>query len=162
MIRKAVMDDFPAIEAVYEYARDFMAATGNPNQWGKTNPTADKLKAHIENGDLYLIIRQGEIAGVFAFIFGEDPTYGYIDGAWHSQTPYAAIHCVASSGKSGGVFGELMEYCAARCAHLRIDTYHDNHIMQKVIRRHGFLHCGTIYLANGSPRMAFDRVAECA
>ena len=32
----------------------------------------------------------------------------------------------------------------------------DNSIMQKLIKRNGFKECGTIYLLNGSPRMAFQ------
>lgn len=157
-IRKAVMEEFDTIQEVYAFAREYMARTGNPHQWGKTNPQPSVLQKHIENGDLYVMTRDGEIGGCFAFIAGEDPTYGYIDGAWHSDTPYMAIHCVASNGRIKGMFAELMRFCEARCGHLRIDTYKDNKIMQHVVEKQGFSYCGDIYLANGSPRMAYDRI----
>lgn len=156
-IRKAVMDELAEILAVYEYARGFMAQTGNPNQWGKTNPTEAVVVEHIEKSQLYVLVQDGEIAGVFAFIPGADPTYGYIEGAWHSDEPYAAIHCVASNGKIKGMFAKVVEYCEKRSRHLRIDTYKDNRIMQRAIEKQGFSYCGIIYLANGSPRLAYDK-----
>lgn len=157
-IRAAVMDELAQILAVYEYARNFMAETGNPNQWGKTNPAEAVVVEHIEKGQLYVLAQDGEIAGVFAFIPGEDPTYDYIEGSWNSDAPYAAIHCVASSGKVKGVFAKVVEYCEKRSRHLRIDTYKDNKIMQRAIEKQGFSYCGVIYLANGSPRLAYDRI----
>lgn len=157
-IRNAVMKEFPQIEAVYAAAREFMAQTGNPNQWGKTDPAPAVLKKYIENGNLYAVVQDGEICGSFAFIPGVDPTYGYIDGAWHSDTPYCTIHCVANNGKLKGMFSELLRFCETRSSHLRIDTYKDNKIMQRVVEKHGFSYCGIIYLENGSPRMAYDRV----
>lgn len=156
MIRNATMKDFDAVQAVYAHARDFMAATGNPDQWGRTEPSAGTVRSHIEKGELYVLEDGDGIAGVFAFIPGADPTYAYIDGAWRSDAPYAAIHCVASNGRVRGMFAQLLEFCRQRSGHLRIDTYKDNHIMQKVVTKHGFRYCGTIYLANGNPRMAYD------
>lgn len=156
-IRKARVDELGQIQAVYAYAREFMARTGNPNQWGKNNPTEDRIIAYIDNGHQYVMEQDGEIMGVFAFIPGADPTYGYIEGSWHSDTPYMTIHCVASSGKVKGMFAKVIEFCEQHSSHLRIDTYKDNLIMQKAIEKQGFSYCGIIYLANGSPRMAYDR-----
>lgn len=156
-IQNAQMEQLRQIEAVYAQARAFMARTGNPNQWGTTNPTRETLEGHIRRSELYTVVQDGEICGCFAFIPGEDPTYGSIDGSWHSDAPYAAIHCVASNGRVKGMFSRLLQFCEARCPYLRIDTYRDNHIMQHVVTKHGFSYCGTIYLADGSPRMAYDR-----
>ena len=36
-IRKTTEKDFPRVMEIYAYARDFMAKTGNTNQWGPTN-----------------------------------------------------------------------------------------------------------------------------
>ena len=41
---------------------------------------------------------------------------------------------------------------------IRIDTHKDNKIMQGLLARHGFSYCGIIYLKNGSPRLAYQRV----
>ena len=36
-IRRSTEQDFDRIMEIYAYARGFMAAHGNPNQWGPTN-----------------------------------------------------------------------------------------------------------------------------
>ena len=157
MIRKAIGEDLPEILKIYENARKFMAENGNPNQWGKTNPPQTVLERDIRLGQLYVVVREGKIRGVFAFIPGEDPTYGYIEGRWRSSEPYAAIHRVASDG-SGGILAEAMAFGWERISHLRIDTHEDNWVMQRAIERAGFQKCGIIYLENCDPRIAYEKV----
>ena len=94
----------------------------------------------------------------FALVPGEDPTYAVIDGAWGSDAPYATIHRLASDGTCRGVFAAAINWAAARQPHLRIDTHADNHIMQTLITRAGFDYCGTITVADGSPRLAYERL----
>ena len=97
MIRHATMDDFEALWAVYLEARKFMRETGNPNQWGDFNPTRPMLEKDIANQQLYVVIRQGEICGVFFFDFGPDPWYAVIEnGNWISDTAYGVIHRIAA------------------------------------------------------------------
>ena len=98
------------------------------------------------------------IQAVFALIPGDDPTYGYIDGSWLNDAPYAAIHRVASSGKRKGVLQECLDYCIAKHQNLRIDTHFDNKIMQHLLEKYGFQRCGTIYLENGDPRIAYQLI----
>lgn len=155
-IRSAKETDIPEIMNIYAHARHFMAKTGNPDQWGNVYPPRELLEADIGAGNLYVVSDESIIHGVFAFIPGEDPTYGYIrDGAWHQDAPYAAIHRVASDG-SGGIFPAILAYCRSRCPYLRIDTHRDNRVMQHVLKKNGFRRCGIIYLENGDPRIAFD------
>lgn len=156
-IRKANREDLERILEIYAYARKFMAKTGNPNQWGKTNPPRETLEEDIRQGNLYVAENDG-IHGVFAYFTGEDPTYGYIeDGAWLDQTPYGTIHRVASDG-SGGVFSAVLAFVQEQNSHVRIDTHHDNIVMQHVLAKHGFQKCGIIYLENGDPRIAYEMV----
>lgn len=154
-IRKAVMEELPAIEAIYAFARAAMARSGNPTQWGNTYPSRSLLEGDIHRGELYVVADRACIRGVFAFILGEDPTYARIEGAWHSSAPYGTIHRVASDG-SGGIFPAVLRYCRGQIPHLRIDTHHDNRIMQHVVEKQGFQRCGVIYVADGSPRLAYD------
>ena len=44
--------------------------------------------------------------------------------------------------------------------HLRIDTHADNEPMLNAVKRYGFKHCGVIYVADGSPREAFQYSAQ--
>lgn len=154
-IRKAVSADLPAVLAIYANARKFMADNGNPNQWGKTNPPQQLLEADVEKGDLYVACRDGKIRGVFALILGDDPTYGYIEGAWRSREPYGTLHRVASDG-SGGILAAAVDYAWGVIPHLRIDTHRDNRPMQRAIARAGFSYCGVIYLEDGNPRLAYE------
>ncbi len=155
-IRKAQRADLPRIEEIYAYAREFMARTGNPNQWGKTTPQSSLLEDDIQKGLLFVMTHEEVIHGVFYFYIGEDPTYGVIDdGRWRSDTPYGTIHRIAGDG-SGGVLATAVQFAKERINHVRIDTHHDNKIMQKAVVKYGFQRSGIIYLENGSPRIAYD------
>lgn len=157
-IRTAERNDLPRILEIYAYARSFMAANGNPNQWGTTNPPQEMLQADIAERKLFVVENADKICGVFFFSVGPDPTYGKIyDGKWLSDTPYGTIHRIASNG-SGGIFSACLDFCQSMCNHIRIDTHADNHIMQHVIQKAGFQRCGIIYIADGTPRIAYERI----
>lgn len=154
-VRQAVVSDLPRIEEIYRFARQFMEDHGNPNQWGKTNPPTKQLLQDIEQGDLYVITDKTGIHGVFYFFLGEDPTYGIIDGQWRCDSPYGTIHRIAGDG-SGGILRTAVEFGKSKTHHLRIDTHADNKVMQNAVAKQGFRKCGTIYIADGSPRIAYD------
>ena len=158
-IRMAAASDMPEILRVYACARRYMQQNGNPNQWGKTNPTVETLEMDIQKGRLYVgDTGQGAIRLCFALVPGPDPTYEYIEGAWLNDAPYAAIHRVASDGVEKGMFDRCLAFCRERYANLRIDTHHDNLTMQHVIEKNGFVRCGTIYTSDGSPRIAYQLI----
>ena len=160
MVRKAVPGDIGQILAVYETARAFMRAHGNSTQWGNSHPAKELLLNDIAIGQLYVICDDaGAIDGCFALIAGDDPTYAYIeDGAWLSDAPYATIHRIASSGRRHGVFADCVAFALTQCPHLRVDTHRDNIPMQNAIKSQGFSYCGIIYIDDGSPRLAFERI----
>lgn len=156
-VRLALPEDLPVLLQVYAAARRFMAQNGNPNQWGSNNPPEEVLREDIRKEQLYVLGDQDRICGVFAFILGEDPTYGKIyEGAWRSDAPYGTLHRVAGDG-SGGVFAAAVGYALTKCPHLRVDTHADNKPMQRAILRAGFRKCGIIYIADGTPRIAYER-----
>lgn len=160
VIRKAERTDLPRIEEIYAYARSFMASNGNPNQWGKHDPPLSQLEKDVSNGDLYVMVQNSEIHGVFYFYIGEDPTYSTIvDGGWRSDSCYGTIHRIAGDG-SGGILAAAVAFGKKRIGHLRIDTHEDNTIMQNAIAKQGFQRCGTIFIADGSPRIAYDLLDE--
>lgn len=157
MIRNATPADLPAILEVYHRARSFMAANGNPTQWGDTYPTPELLEEDIHLAHLFVDTAQGRVCGVFMFAVGDDPTYAHIeDGAWLDNSPYGVIHRVASDGTEPGVLSRCMAFCRSKCSHLRIDTHADNHVMQKLLSAADFTRCGTIYVEDGSPRIAYE------
>ena len=156
-VEKATMRDVSAILPIYEKAREIMRSSGNPNQWGTTNPPVERLLEDINKGQLYVITEAGTIHGAFALVPGEDPTYRTIyDGSWSRGCPYYTIHRLAGDG-SGGIFRACMECCRGTSDYLRIDTHRDNRIMQHLLEKAGFRRCGIIHLLNGEERIAYDK-----
>lgn len=155
-VRQARESDLARILEIYDYARSFMERTGNPNQWGKTNPPRKTLEEDVVRGNLY-VVEDEQIHGVFALFLEPDPTYAYIeDGTWISDAPYATIHRVAADG-SGGIFSAVLMFAEQRNPHVRIDTHHDNKVMQHILAKNGFSRRGIIFLANGDPRIAYEK-----
>lgn len=155
-IRKATPEDLPEILDIYRRARRFMAQNGNPTQWKDGYPQPDLLEADIQKQQLYVILRDDHICGVFMFAHGEDPTYAHIeDGAWLSDEPYGTIHRIAGNG-TGGIFRAAVDYCRGICSHLRLDTHRDNKPMQHLAEKYGFRRCGIIYTHDGSPRIGYE------
>lgn len=157
-VRRAEEADLTAVFELYRKARAFMASRGNPHQWGKEKPLRSQTEKDLVEGYLYVICEEETIHGVFALIPGEDPTYRVIEGgSWRSQSHYCTIHRVAGDG-SGGIFAAAVAYGLKGCSHLRVDTHEDNLPMQKAILAAGFQPRGTIFLTDGSPRIAYDLV----
>ena len=103
-IRKSTSDDVPAILEIFRAAKAYMAAHGNPTQWGGSYPGLPELLPDIARGDSYVLTENGTVVGTFSFIIGDEPTYQVLlNGRWHADRPYGTIHRLASSGTVRGV-----------------------------------------------------------
>lgn len=158
IIREARIEDIERILEIYDIAKAFMRRTGNPNQWNSSYPDSNTLEQDIHKHQLFVMEEDSIIHSVFAFIIGDDPTYKDIEGAWLDDSTYGTIHRIASDGTMHQVFNKAVDFCEERCAHLRADTHEDNKVMQKVILRNGFKETGIIYIAGGTPRIAYEKV----
>ena len=177
VIRPATPADLPALRPVFEAAKAIMRADGNPDQWSAPGfPPEDLLLRDIARGGGY-VIESGDLSVIpsvpsvipseakeslrayFALLPSPEPTYDRIDGAWLTDEPYGVIHRIASYPEDHGIFAAIIDFAAARYAHLRIDTHRDNRIMQHLIEKHGFTYCGIIWLADGTPRLAYERLS---
>ena len=115
--------------------------------------------ADLENGVLYVAENGGGIVGTFVMMPGPDATYAYMEnGSWRTESPYGVIHRIASRG--GGVLDAALALARERFDHIRVDTHADNAPMRHLLAKSGFSFRGTIYVADGTPRMAFDWLAE--
>jgi maltose O-acetyltransferase len=149
--------------SIYESARQFMRSRGNTSQWVNGYPSEELLREDIANGHLFVGCNStGQILYVFAFIIGDDPTYQKIDGSWLNDRPYGTIHRLASAGLTNGVFQHCLDYCLTQIDEIRVDTHADNAPMRNAVERAGFKRCGIIYVADGTPRIAYqyDRTDE--
>ena len=158
-ITYAQTEDIPEIMRVYDSARHFMRQSGNMQQWINGYPQEALLKEDIEKKQLYVMRRQGRICGVFAFIIGPDPTYAKIeDGSWMSDSEYGTIHRIGGDGSERGILSAAVAFCEKHIKHLRIDTHEDNLPMQRAVTRNGFERRGIIYIADGTPRIAYEKI----
>ena len=143
MVRAAKEQDLPHILTIYNVARRYMRAHGNTAQWVNGYPSEELLRQDLAAGQLYVLEDGGGVYAVFAFILGEDPTYR-----------------LGSDGSHRGVFAETAAWAATQCGHLRADTHAANDTMQRCMERAGFVQCGVIHVADGTPRLAYERTTK--
>ena len=153
---KAKSDDLDVIMEIYSIAQDFMIEAGNPTQWGRSYPGRDLIARDIDERVCHLVCEGDEIHGVFALCCGVEPSYEYIeDGQWLNDDEYVTIHRIASDGRAHGIFGCAVDYCKAISDNIRIDTHNSNLVMQRQIEKNGFKRCGTVYVRDGTSRIAY-------
>lgn len=158
-IRPAREPDLEEIVKIYDCARMFMRSYGNLTQWPGHYPGLESAREDLARGVLYVAERRGAVVGTFVMMPGPDDTYAYIeDGTWRADSPYGVLHRVASRG--GGVLGAALDFAKARFDHIRMDTHEDNAPMRHLLEKNGFSCRGTIYVSDGTPRMAFDLLKE--
>ncbi len=151
-------EDLPRIMEIYDIAKAYMRANGNPNQWNGAYPDPETLRTDIEKQRLYVYKKDGRIHGVFMLLLEEEPTYAYIeDGSWREERPYGTIHRLAGGGEVRGLFAKCVAFCESKVKYLRADTHFDNHTMQHLLEKNGFERRGIIYLKNGDPRIAYQK-----
>ena len=156
-IRPTTCDDKEAVMSMYDHSRNLMRSMGNTTQW-VGYPTASQLAADIANGSSWIVELRGRAVGTFALVDGDEPTYGRIDhGRWTDTAHrYATIHRVA---RAAGVHGiAAAAFCHAKKLHpyLRVDTHVSNPAMRHIIECQGFVPSGTVYMNDGSERLAYE------
>ena len=169
-IRKATAADLGSMTSIFEEARKSIATLGI-DQWQDGYPGEADLMADIVAGESYCVEKDGEIVGSFALLLGGEPTYDVIEnGAWLTDSDsacagYATIHRIAVKGscRGSGISTAIVEFAMASAAAngktgVRVDTHHGNVVMRRMLEKHGFTPCGTIYLENGERRIGYERV----
>lgn len=162
-IRHSTEKDFTQIMEIYEYARKFMAEHGNPNQWGPTHwPPEQLIHNDILSGTSYVCVHEKRVVGTFFFLTGMDiePVYRHIEnGKWMNDSAYGVVHRLAGDGSVKGIGEFCLKWAYRQCGHLRIDTHGDNIVMQNLLKKMGFTHCGTIYVEEDNyPRLAYEKL----
>lgn len=160
-IRKTQVEELDQVMDIYARARKFMAEHENPTQWGNNKPSREQVEQDILVGKSYVCVENRELVAVFYFAHEEDATYAKIyEGQWLNDEEYAVVHRIASAGLVKGVGSFCMNWACAQSQNVKIDTHKDNYVMQNMLKKCGFKHCGTIYLEDGEPRLAFQKVCH--
>ena len=160
-IRRTRIEELDTAMEIYAYARRFMAEHDNPTQWGMNKPSREQVDRDILAEKSYVCVEGGQIAAIFYFAEENDPTYATIyDGNWLNDAPYAVVHRIASAGTVKGAGSFCMRWALTQSDNVKIDTHENNYVMQNMLKKNGFVHCGTIVLENGEPRMAFQKARK--
>ena len=160
-IKKSKPEDINQIMDCIDTARQLMRESGNQIQWTNGYPSEELMLESIENGFNFLIFENGDVVATFDFIIADDPNYSFIEnGAWLNNEKYGVIHRLASNGKAKGVAKFCFEWCFSQFPNIRIDTHETNIPMQKVLEKLGYQKCGIIYVADGTPRLAFQKISD--
>lgn len=160
-IRNAHESEIDEILVLFDQAKHFMRRNGNRVQWTGAYPDENSILKDIANGNFYVAEDEhGRLQGCFALIIGRDPTYDVIEGGkWLDDTlEYGTIHRMTSTGYYPRLADRFMSFAFRMIDNVRIDTHECNLPMLNVIRRNGFDHCGVIYVADGTPRLAFQKI----
>jgi hypothetical protein len=64
-IRRSTINDIDEILKIFEGARKFMKASGNPNQWKDSYPERKLIESDIYKNISYLCVDEGKIVGTF-------------------------------------------------------------------------------------------------
>ncbi len=165
--KRARIEDIETIMSIIDAARNIMQQNGNTQQWVKGYPAIETIKKDIANENGLVIVDANDvIVAYYAFIRNKlDPTYLTIkDGHWldsdtdeFGMCTYSVIHRIASLPNAHGIFDEIMRHCSIFTNNIRIDTHRDNHIMQHILEKHGFVYCGIIFTERGDERLAYQR-----
>ncbi|WP_245586329.1 GNAT family N-acetyltransferase [Olivibacter sitiensis] len=161
-IRSAKEEEIDLLMDIFDHSRQLMRSNGNTVQWTNGYPQRELILQSIAQGEQYVFVEEDELVGTFCFIRGEDPdpNYAYIEhGQWLNDRPYGVIHRIATNGKVKGIAEACFRWCFEQHPNIRVDTYQTNLAMQHILRKLGYTECGIIYVADGTPRLAFHKAA---
>ena len=160
------MDEVDSVIRILSEARARIGGLGI-DQWQSGYPSREVVVEDIALSRSFAARDEdGSLCGVFAVIEDGEPTYDKIyDGAWLTEgMPYLAVHrvAVASDKLRRGVASGIMRYAEQRAetlgmASVRIDTHEGNIPMRGMLERGGYVYCGSIYLAGGEHRVAYEK-----
>ncbi|MCI5957958.1 MAG: GNAT family N-acetyltransferase [Clostridiales bacterium] len=156
-IRLMEPGDLEAALALYEGARRFMASEGNAVQWAGGYPQPELIEQDVARRQAYVCEKNGHIYAAFVLALGDEPTYRVIKGAWKNNRPYGTLHRVASTGERRGMADVIVRWAFEKIRNLRGDTHALNLPMQRAFERNGFERCGVIWVADGTPRIAYQK-----
>lgn len=131
-------------------------------QWEDGYPDIASVRSDILKQRANIFTVDGQVAGYISIGYSDEPAYMDIDGAFRLQGDYAVFHRITLSGdfRGQGLASELIrlaeDKAKSRVNYVRIDTHKDNEIMRKVVKRSGYVYCGTVKM-RGSERYAFDK-----
>ena len=151
----ATISDFDSIVAFYDDVIERTPSIGKHARWHKgKHPTAEGIRAYIEEGSMYLYKEQDIIVAAMALTMYQGEDYHAIE--WLKQVQddeVAVIHILAVSpdrqgtGIGSGMIRQAIELAKARgMKAIRLDVLATNTPAQKIYERLGFEYRGKQHL----------------
>ena len=75
---------------------------------------------------------------------------------WDAVCAKGSTWAARAGGRGAAAYS--FAWCFTRCGNLRADTHADTAPKQRALEKAGFVRCGTIRLADGSPRIAYQKI----
>ena len=163
--RKMMPEDVPAVMEIIHQAQESLRLLGI-DQWQNGYPDEETIRGDIARGYGYVLAEGKSVAATAAISLDGEPTYRVISGGrWPSSGTNGVIHRVAAAEdrRGRGLASELFRQASRICLEngvytLRADTHRGNLPMQGALAKNGFCRCGVIFLADGSERLAYEKV----
>ena len=168
--RKAQRGDFDAILRLLDHARAAIRTLGI-DQWQDGYPEPELIASDIEKQIGWVFADGDAIAGYAVLLFGREPIYDELDGAWLiSGERYVTIHRMAiDDGYRGtGLSRKMIAFAEEQAREqgllsVRADTHRGNLAMRGLMRRCGYALCGEVRydVTAGDPiRVAYEKLLE--
>jgi ribosomal protein S18 acetylase RimI-like enzyme len=145
-LRRATLDDVPAIMAIIRRVVPRMRAAGNL-QWDDAYPNPEVFARDIARDQLWVAEIDGSAAGVAAITEDQEPEYARV--GWDITEPAIVVHRVAVDPefRGRGVAEALMRQAEVVAAQrgitiLRVDTNTQNQATQKLFPKLGYVLSG--------------------
>lgn len=161
-LRIAQEENFNEIMEIINAAKRHLKDQGI-DQWQHGYPDEELIHSDIAEQKGLLLLDDEEIVGYIYMSFDGEPAYNDIVGKWEYDEPYMVLHRLAISDKARGkgygteVFKLLTEHALTLGVHCcRVDTDSDNHKMQHIFKKNGFIERGIIQFED-SDKIAFEK-----
>lgn len=113
-----------------------------------------------------MLVDNDRIVAMEVIIYNNEPTYDRIyDGEWLSNGTFVVVHRMAVDNriKKSGIASLLLKKVEEMALEkgivsVKVDTHEDNVPMRRTLEKNGFVYCGRIFLADGNPRVAYEKL----
>lgn len=160
-IRLAHPNEVDKIDQLFQEAKAFLKAAGNP-QWQGDYPNREDAIEDILSGEGYVGLLEGRLAAYVAVHRGTEAAYQAIyDGKWqHNHPIYTSFHRLAVAPEFRGqqvaqtFLQGLIE--GQKGPDFRCDTHEKNVVMQHLLQKLGFVYCGKVPI--DGERLAYQKI----
>lgn len=164
-LRQATYADLPIMMNIVHQAQASLKLLGI-DQWQNGYPTPEIISRDIESENAYVLVDNEHIIAMMTVIYNHEPTYDRIyDGKWLSEGRFVVVHRMAVDNrlKRCGVSSLLLQKAEEMALEnnilsFKIDTHEGNIPMRRTLEKNGFSYCGQIILADGNPRVAYEKI----